>query len=135
MSGNYQIALGDYRFTLEYSAYQELQRRTQYRWAKQDVIQSKPSYQAVGFGEDSISLSGIVFNYRQNLSAKRHDYIQAIRDEASQQKPLRLALESGVNMGYWVINSINEVQSNLLVNAPLKQSFDIELSYYGESIT
>jgi len=132
MSRNYQIALGEYRFKLNQSAYEELRRTTRYHWAKQDLIQTHPAYQAVGMGEDTIYLKGAVFNYQSNMNQLHIDQLQTLRSVAQMRKPLRMALENGINMGYWIIQSIEETQSYLIVDSPLKQSFNLQIAYYGE---
>ena len=133
MSTEYQIALGEFRFKLGRATYDELTRTTHYSWAKQDLIQTRPAYQSVGMGEDSIQLKGVVFNYKSNMSLAHQDQLAELRRVAFDRKPLRLALESGVNMGYWAIQSIEEVQSHLIVNAPMRQAFNIQLAYLGEN--
>ena len=142
MSDNtHLIAMGDYRFSIDQSAYENLQRSIEYRWAKSDIINNRPNYQMTGIGEEAISISGAVFNYRQNgelfnspVNATGVDQVTQMRVEAAKGLPLRIALDDGRSLGYWVIKSIQETQSHFIGTAPLKQAFDIKLAFFGDKL-
>jgi phage protein U len=94
-----------------------------------------------GVGEESISISGAVFNYRQNgalfdspVTATGTDQVTQMREEAAKGLPLRVALDDGRSLGFWVVKSIRETQSNFIGTAPLKQAFDIKLAFFGDKL-
>lgn len=142
MSDNtHLIAMGDYRFSIDRSAYENLQRGIEYRWSKTDIIGKRPNYQMSGIGEENITITGAVFNYRQNSDAFSSpigstgvDQITQIREEANKAVPLRVALDNGKSLGYWVVKSIKETQSHFIGTAPLKQAFDIKLAFFGNKL-
>ena len=135
------IAVGDYRFSIEKSAYESLQRSIDYRWAKTDIINNRPNYQMAGTGEESITITGAVFNYRQNSDAFSSpvnetgvDQVSQMREESAKGLPLRIALDDGRSLGYWVVKSIGETQTHFIGAAPLKQAFDIQLAFFGDRL-
>ena len=52
------MRLGQFTFSVDTAAYQELSRTSEYRWASQDRIGQMPALQAVGPGSESINLDG-----------------------------------------------------------------------------
>ena len=52
--GPYMAKLGEYMFSLETAAFQQLQRDTAYRWATLNRIGRAPARQFTGLGEDAI---------------------------------------------------------------------------------
>ncbi len=133
------VALGGYRFLMDKNEYDGLQRVMDFRWQKLDIIKNRPAYQFSGIGEETITLNGSVFNFQSNqdntdspVSATGRDQITQLRQQAQQGTPLRLALDDGRHLGYWVIQSINERQSHFIGTAPLKQAYSLKLAYFGE---
>ncbi len=63
MTSSYMMALGEYRFSIDTAAYQQLQRTTEYRWQSQARVGRLPAQQYVGPGSDSITLNGIIHPY------------------------------------------------------------------------
>ena len=48
-------------FNLDTAAFDELKRSSEYRWASQERLSRRPAQQAVGMGEERITLSGSIF--------------------------------------------------------------------------
>ena len=122
------MALGNYRFSIDSAAYQELKHSQAYRWQAQERLQRRPAMQFVGAGEESIELSGLVYpHFRGGLKQ-----IDAMRIEASKGQPLLLVDGLGFVWGQWVITQIDEGQSFFQGNGqPLKQRFQLKLVNYG----
>jgi len=134
-------ALGNYRFAIDKNEFDNLQRRITYRWSKSNIIGSRPNYQLSGTDEESITINGAVFNFQQNqgtfdspVTATGTDQISQLRAEAQRGTPLRMALDTGDNMGYWVVKGIDEQQNNFVGSAPLKQAYNIRLAYFGATL-
>ena len=123
------MALGDYRFSLATAAYQELQRTTAYRWALQPRLGRRPSRQFVGAGDETISLGGTIYpHYRGGLGQ-----LDAMRTEAGAGRPLQLVTGTGVVLGQWVIERVEETQRFFLDDGrPRSVEFRLELAAYGE---
>ena len=54
-----------YYFNLDTAAFDELRRSTEYRWASQERLTRRPAQQAVGIGEEKITLKGAIFSRLQ----------------------------------------------------------------------
>ena len=122
------MALGAYRFSLDTSAYQQLQRNTQYRWSAQNRLQRSPAQQFVGPGSDTLTLSGVIYPEHKG----GFDQINAMRAQAGLGQPLLLVDGLGVIWGRWVITSVEETQTVFLQNGqPKKQEFQLQLTRYG----
>jgi len=142
MSDNrHLIALGDFRFSLGMAEYDLLRRTLNLRWGRSDVIGKRPSYQYVGVDDETITIVGAVYNYHQNVDIFDSpvmqtgvDQITQLREQALKGQPLRMVLETGQSLGYWIIVSITEAQTHFLSVAPLKQTYDLQLRFYGDSL-
>jgi len=124
------MALGSYRFALETSAYQQLQRTISYRWQAQDRINNDPAMQFVGPGAEQINLEGIIYpDFRGGLGQ-----IEGMKDSADNGEPLLLVDGLGQIWGRWVILQIEETREVFLKNGvPRKISFRLSISRYGEN--
>lgn len=122
------MALGEYRFSIDSAAYQELKHNQAFRWQAQERLLRRPAMQFVGVGEESIELSGVIYpHFRGGLKQ-----LDAMRTEASKGQPLLLVDGLGFIWGQWVITQIDESQSFFQANGqPLKQSFQLRLVNYG----
>jgi phage protein U len=123
------LALGDYRFSIDTAAYQTLKRHQSYRWQSQERLLRSPAQQFVGIGEDTITLSGVIYpHYRGGLGQ-----LNDLRQQAATGEPLLLVDGLGFVWGQWVIVSIEETQSHLQsYGMPLKQAFQLQLKHYGD---
>lgn len=123
------MALGDYRFSIDTAAYQELKRSQAFRWQAQERLQRSPAMQFIGAGDESIELGGVIYpHFKGGLKQ-----LDAMRTEASKGQPLLLVDGLGFVWGQWVIIQIDEGQSFFQANGqPLKQTFQLRLVNYGE---
>lgn len=55
------LMLGSYQFSIDTAAYQQLQRSTAYKWQGQDRVGQREALQYTGPGQDSVTLTGVVF--------------------------------------------------------------------------
>jgi phage tail protein len=123
------MALGSFRFSIETAAYQELKHSQSYRWESQERLLRKPALQFVGVGVETIELTGLIYpHYRGGLKQ-----VDTLREAASNGEPLLLIDGLGFVWGHWAITQIDEGQSFFQANGlPLKQTFQLKLSRYGE---
>lgn len=122
------LALGDFRFSLNTAAFQELSRSNSWRWPAVDRIGARPASQFVGPGEDCIRINGQIYpHFRGGIGQ-----IDAMRAEADKGEPLLLVDGTGRVWGKYVITDISETQAVFFSNgAPRRQDFDITLQAYG----
>lgn len=120
-----------YYFNLDTAAFEELRRQTSFRWAGQERLTRSIAQQAVGQGEDKISLKGVIFpGFKGGL--KQLDILRAI---GRRLQPVNLTTGYGEVLGTWCLLNIEEDQSNLLAGGiPRKQSFSLEFVSYGDDL-
>ena len=123
------MTLGDYRFSIDTAAYDELVRTTEYRWARQDRLGRPPARQYLGPGDDTIDLRGTVLTAHRGGTGQ----VDAMRAEAGRGEPLRLVSGTGAVFGLWVILRIRETGRVFLEGGvPRRIDFELGLGYYGE---
>ena len=129
MATEHMLALGEYRFSVDTAAYQELVRTSEYRWQAQERLGSRPAQQYLGPGEESIELTGTIFPaYRGGLGQ-----LDAMRAEAGKGQPLMLASGSGDVLGKWCITRVEETRSLFHADgAPRKKEFRLRIVHYGQ---
>lgn len=118
-------------FNLDTASFNELRRQTEFRWASQERLSRRPAQQAVGVGEDKLSLKGVIFpTFKGGL--KQLDILRSI---GGQLLPLNLTTGYGVVLGTWCLRSMDEEQGALLAGGiPRKQTFSLEFSRYGDDM-
>jgi phage protein U len=120
-----------YYFNLDTAAFDELRRSTEFRWASQERLTRRPAQQAVGIGEEKITLKGAIFpGFKGGLKQ-----LDTLRSLGAQLKPLTLTTGYGDVLGTWCLKSVEEEQSALLQGGiPRKQAFTLEFVRYGDDL-
>lgn len=120
------MTLGFFVFSLKTASYQQLQRQTTWRHSKAARIGQRPQYQYLGPGEDTISLSGVLY---PEITGGRSTTLDLLRVMAEEGKAWPLIEGTGRMYGFWAITSVSETDSNQLRDgAPQKVDFDIQLT-------
>jgi phage protein U len=124
------LRLGQFAFQIDGATYQEFNRTNEYRWQSQPYVNAPPGYQYTGKGEESISLSGVVFpGYIRSF-----EQLNLMRAEADKGTPLLLVDGRGFVYGRYIIQSISEaVNSFYPQGVPRRQQFNLELKRYGNA--
>lgn len=130
--GVYMAKLGDYMFSLDTAAFQQLQRETAYRWAVLNRIGRAPARQFTGLGDDQITLNGVIYpHFRGGLGQ-----LGLLRASAARGEPLALVYgfeRAGQYCGRWVISKVHEGRTEFFQNgAPRKIEFSLQLEAYGD---
>jgi len=123
------MALGDFRFSLDTAAYDQLTRADSWRWQAQNRFGRRPAQQYLGEGETTIEFSGVILpHFKGGLGQ-----IDAMRAEADKGEKLRLADSKGIFWGHFVIKRISETRSQpISTGQPRRIEFRIELTHYGD---
>jgi len=120
-----------YYFNLDTAAFDELRRQTAFRWAGQERLSRSIAQQAVGQGEDKLSLKGAIFPGHKG-GLKQLDTLRSI---GRNLRPLGLTTGYGEVLGNWCLLSLDEEQSSLLAGGiPRKQGFSLEFVSYGDDM-
>ncbi|WP_060479491.1 MULTISPECIES: phage tail protein [Pseudomonas] len=120
-----------YYFNLDTTAFDQLRRQTQFRWAAQERLSRQSAQQAVSLGDESISIRGAIFpGFKGGLGQ-----LQALRSIGRQLLPLSLTTGYGEVLGIWCLTRIEEEQGALLAGGiPRKQGFSLEFISYGQDL-
>ncbi|WP_263144011.1 phage tail protein [Pseudomonas sp. RIT-PI-AD] len=118
------MALGLFVFSLPTLAYQELQRKTEYRHASNSRVGTNPARQFLGMGEDSITLPGVLLPELAGSPAS----LDVLRYMAGTGKAWSLIEGSGRIYGTWVIENISETRSLFFSDGTARRiEFSLEL--------
>lgn len=125
---NIMMMLGSFKFFIHTAAYQELNRKTEYKWPSQHRFGQRPSSQFVGIGDETITLAGVIYpEYRGGFQV-----LNQMRSMAEMGRPLRLIDGLGKLWGEYVIESIDEKQTLFAAfGAPRKQEFSLSLRRFN----
>lgn len=127
---NIMMKLGEYAFSLSTAAYQNLQRKTSFRWAAQDRHGQHAALQFLGPGEDTLSLSGEIYPHFRGGTTQ----VEQMRTQAVQGDPLLLVDGTGRIHGMWIIQDVSEKQPEFFSDGvPRKVEFSLNLRYFGEA--
>ena len=120
-----------YYFNLDTAAFDELRRQTAFRWAGQERLTRSIAQQAVGQGEDKLSLKGAIYPLFKGGIRQ----LDTLRSIGRQLQPLTLTTGYGEVLGNWCLLSVAEDQSALLAGGiPRKQGFSLEFVAYGDDL-
>ncbi|WP_177431495.1 phage tail protein [Pseudomonas huaxiensis] len=120
-----------YYFNLDTAAFEELRRQTAFRWAGQERLSRSIAQQAVGQGEDKITIKGVIYPGHKG-GLKQLDTLRSI---GRNLQALSLVTGYGEVLGNWCLLSVEEEQSSLLAGGiPRKQSFSLEFVSYGDDL-
>ncbi|OJT28803.1 phage tail protein [Pseudomonas sp. CBSPBW29] len=120
-----------YYFNLDTAAFDELSRSTEFRWASQERLSRRPAQQAVGMGDEKLTLKGTIYpGFKGGLKQ-----LDTLRSIGARLQPLSLTTGYGDVIGTWCLKSINEEQGALLHGGiPRKQGFSLEFVRYGDDM-
>ncbi len=122
------LSLGSYQFSISTAAYDDFSRSTSWRWPAQDRAGRAPARQFTGKGEDTITLSGVIFAEQGGVGQ-----VEALRNVADTGEPQILVDQLGFIRGKWCIENITEKQSGFFSDGVArKQEFTVQLSAYGD---
>lgn len=130
MSGIHtMMTLGGFKFGMSTAAYQELKRTAEYLWPSQQRFGATPALQSTGYGDESISLSGVVYPEWNGGTGQLND----LRSLADGRQPLTMIDGRGNVMGRWVIERVEEGQAVFAqAGVARKQEFTLGLKKYDE---
>lgn len=124
----FMMTLGGFPFMLDTLPYQQLARQTGWNWPEQQLIGAAPALQYTGKAAEKITLSGMLC---PELTGDRSD-LEALRALGDLGKPLPLVSGTGLFMGLWVIESLEQGEDvHFRDGTPRRMTFNLQLKKYG----
>ncbi|EWH02050.1 phage tail protein [Halomonas sp. BC04] len=118
------MVFGLFVFSLSTTAYQELQRQSDWRYPPQSRVGARPSRQFLGPGDDTITLTGTLLP--EFTGGQRH--LDELRRMAGEGKAWPLIEGTGRNYGLFVIENLSERKSRFFRDGAASQiDFDLTL--------
>lgn len=118
-------------FNLDTAAFHQLKRTKMFTWAGQERLSRTKAQQAVGLGDDKITIEGVVVPTLKGGLGQ----LQRLRSIGQQLKPLSLSTGYGEMLGNWCLVSVAEDQTVLLAGGiPGRQGFTLEFASYGDDM-
>jgi phage protein U len=122
------LALGRHTFEIAPLNYQELSREVELRWAAMKRLGAEPVYQAVGVGEISMTISGLLFPESIGGWAE----FQALEATARLMKPVMMIGGTGQVFGLVVITKVGQIHKKVTAGGlPRMIEFSIEVKKQG----
>ncbi len=118
------LSLGLFLFGVDTIAYQEFQRRTDYRHAATERLGAMPAFQYLGPGVDSVSLPGVLMPELTGPNTS----IQQLREMAATGDAFPMLESNGTVIGKFILRSVEERKSNFLPGGGARRiEFALEL--------
>lgn len=122
------LSLGDFRFSVDTAAYDELGIDAEYPWAKVDRLGTTPQLQATGKEHRTMTIRGVIFTTYRGGS----DQPETLRALSAKMQPQELVTGDGRAMGKWCVTKVSEADSAFFKDGmPKKQTFDLELERFS----
>lgn len=124
------MALGEFVFSLPTLAFQDLFRRTSWRWAENSRIGVRAASQFLGPGEDTITLAGLLVPQMIGDASS----IRQLRALGDQGEAWPLVDGTGRVHGAFVLTDLEERQTMLLQDGvPRRTDFSITLKHVDDA--
>lgn len=131
--------IGGFDFSLSTAAPQKMETSSSYRWPSIERLMRRPALQFVGMGEQTITLSGVIFTLFNAGGGSDLEgpvgiqQINAMLQVGDTPVPHEFYDGIGNYYGKFVVRSVRATHSDFFASgAPRKQEFDIELARYGD---
>ncbi|QHH99227.1 phage tail protein [Acinetobacter dispersus] len=120
------MALGQFLFTTDVLSFNELQRQRQWKYGSNAVAKGRDAVQFMGAGEDTVTLTGVIY---QEHGFGRRQSIDDIAAMADRGQSYLLVDGSGYIYGVYKIDSLDETKGILTdIAVARKIDFTIKLS-------
>jgi len=119
------MSLGQFQFSLDTLAYDNLQRATDYRHPANSRVGAMPARQFIGLGEDKLNFTGLQApEFRGDRKA-----LDTLRKMAEGGAAYALVCGNGAVLGAWVIESVQETGSIFIAEGVARRTeFSLQLA-------
>lgn len=127
MSTDNLLSIGMFIFGTDTISYQELERRTEWRWAGTPRYGARDALQFTGPGDDTITLNGVLVPE----VAGRYSDLERLREMADSGQVQDITLGDGYVLGQYVIMAIDHREQNIMKGGRArKYDFAVDLKRY-----
>ncbi len=131
-SAQVMLMLGDFAFSADSTAYQQLSREATWRWGEQERIGRQSLMQYTGKGARTVRLEGQVHAF----FGKGVGPLESLFLMGEDARPLQLVSGSGEILGWWVITAFSEVTSRFLPGGGHRnKTWTMTLKYYADNLS
>ena len=125
------MMLGDFEFSIDTAAYNQLTREARWRWQEQERIGKQDLLQYTGKEARSVKLDGEAHAFFRNGVTS----IDALYDLADKAQPQQLVSGAGDVLGWWVITDFTDTTPAFLPGgSPRKKTYSITIKHYADDI-
>jgi uncharacterized protein len=138
------LTLGGFTFKASTVPIEAIRKQSAFDWSSQDRGKRSPAKQWSSLGNRTITIEGTIYpeydpgsgNIGSLIGPVGRFQLETLDSMAQAGEPYLLVDGTGLNLGKWIITSINEDQEYLLINGvPRKQKFNITLERYGGEVS
>ena len=127
MSTDNLLSIGMFIFGTDTISYQELERRTEWRWAGTARYGARDALQFTGPGEDTITLNGVLVPE----VAGRYGDLELLREMGDSGQVQDVVLGNGSVLGQYVITAADHREQNIMKGGRArKYDFAVDLKRY-----
>jgi phage protein U len=125
------MAIGMFVFGMHTVAYQELQRKTEWRHASSSRVGENPARQFTGRGDDTLTLPGKLYPELCGSALS----LDLLRQMANTGKAWPIIEGTGRVMGLWTIDSISETKTLFFSDGAARSiEFNLELTRVDDGL-
>ncbi|MGL4726994.1 MAG: phage tail protein [Scandinavium sp.] len=126
------MMLGDFAFSIDTTAYQQLTREAQWRWAEQARIGKQDLLQYIGKAARSVRLEGQSHAFFRNGV----DSVNDLFDIGEKAAPQQLVSGAGDVLGWWVVVDFSDVSTRFLPGGGQRnKNWTMTLKYYADDLS
>lgn len=123
------LAIGMFVFGVDGPTYQELERRTDWRWASTPRFMARDALQFTGPGQDTITLNGVLVPE----VAGGYSDLERLREMGDSGETQQLVLGDGTVLGQFVIAAVDHREQNIIRGGRARRyDFAVDLRRHQE---
>jgi phage protein U len=126
------MMLGDFAFSIDSTAYNQLVREASWRWSEQERIGQQDLLQYTGKAARTVRLEGEAHAFfRRGV-----DSVNDLFELGEQQQPLQLVSGAGDVLGWWVITDFSDTTNRFLPGGGHRnKTWSMTLKHYADDIS
>lgn len=121
-----------FKFSIHTATYQSLTKTLGWVWSSSKRFGQYDSLQFNGPENPTMTLPGTVYPEFNNVGVDQLKVLESLGNDA---EPILIISGVGDVLGYWVMTSFTETEArHMVAGIPTKQTFNLELKYYGKTL-